>query len=171
MLFSWFLLFQLIANASEPTGQSIFDSGILWHNEAGQEVNLNQFKSEALVIGLAYTTCRITCPLVVQQLKDIEKLMDQKSIQGEIIFVTIDPDKDTIKRLANYKKKMNIRSSRWHFLRASNSETRNFAKTIGFEFNISDEHIWHDRKVLLIDDKGHVRKSLEGFDATLDGIF
>ena len=97
--------------------------------------------------------------------------MDRLAIPGEIIFVTIDPDKDTVERLAMYKKQLKISSPRWHFLRASKVETQAFAKTLGFGFNMSDEHIWHDRKVLIVDGTGHVRKTLEGFNASLKDVF
>ncbi len=165
------LFFQIIAGASAPSGQSVFDSKIRWHDESGHELQLEQFKDEELVFGLAYTTCRITCPMVVQQLKEIEKKMDQKLVRGEIFFISIDPEKDTIQRLADYKKKIHIESKRWHFLRANKDETHDFAKILGFDFNTTDEHIWHDRKVLLVDGKGHLRKSLEGFNTSLEGIF
>ncbi len=150
---------------------NFFEKPYVFENEESAKIKLSQWQNEDVVVAFAFTTCRITCPQVMRQLSKIQKIMDQKSVKGEILFISIDPENDSPARLAIFKKDHKITSSRWHFLRGNLDETKKLAQLLNFGFNTSDEHIWHDRKVFVVGKDGQVRATLKGFDADLSRLF
>ncbi len=162
----------LLAGAEAPSPSNLFDLPIHFQDETGHDVLLNRWRGEKIVIAPAYTTCRITCPMVItEQLQSIEKAMDQHNIKGEILFITIDPETDTTARLASFRQSHDLRSQRWHFLRTTPAESNKMMSFLYFKYALEDGHINHDRKIFAFDNEGTLLQILNGFNAPLGNLF
>ncbi|EXJ09839.1 MULTISPECIES: SCO family protein [Nitrincola] len=66
-------------------------------------VSLSDFKGKGVVIYIGYTYCPDVCPMALAILGQALRNMpeeDREQIQG--IFISVDPERDTLEHLANY---------------------------------------------------------------------
>jgi len=70
---------------------------------AGNPVSISDFEGEEVLLTFGYTNCPDICPTTLSQLNAVtEKLGPEGSKDLEVLFVTIDPERDTGKRLGEY---------------------------------------------------------------------
>lgn len=68
-------------------------------------VTLNRFLNHWTIVFFGYTNCPDVCPATISQLEIINERVQSKNNSDEglqIFFVSVDPERDTVKRLANY---------------------------------------------------------------------
>ena len=72
---------------------------------AGRHLNLASFAGETLVISDVMTLCQETCPLDTANLISAARAVDRAGLSDDVEFVsiTIDPNRDTPRRLAAYR--------------------------------------------------------------------
>ncbi len=89
--------------------------GILWPNpkqlnpfavidQSGQAFGLDQMRGKWSFLFFGYTHCPDVCPVTLSVLNQVQTKFNQKqkSDQLQTIFVTIDPQRDTARQLADY---------------------------------------------------------------------
>ena len=148
---------------------SLFNIPIVFQDEDSVDFSLKQLKAHAALVTMAYTSCKMTCPLTVKKLLKVEKEYLSKKIEKEIVIITLDPTGDTPERLKQYyRKRFGILSKKWHFLRANSKDTHLIADFLKIKFEEIDDHIRHDNRFVLINDEGKVTKRIDGWDSSLD---
>ncbi len=68
----------------------------------GQLQNLKNFKGKVIVINFGYTHCPDVCPSTLLDLANALKLMGSSAKDVQVLFVTVDPLRDTQEVLAQY---------------------------------------------------------------------
>jgi protein SCO1/2 len=71
-------------------------------DELGQPFRLSDLKGKWILLAHGYTHCPDVCPLTLSRLRDVKKLADLNGDQVEVVFVTIDPDRDTPEVMQKY---------------------------------------------------------------------
>lgn len=68
----------------------------------GAPAKLSDFEGKVVLLNFGYTHCPDICPMVVARMTQVVKRLgeDAKEVQG--LFVTFDPTRDTVTRLAEY---------------------------------------------------------------------
>lgn len=106
------LLFSLLLLVSGCTEQRKFVSADLsmvdWgkdikltdHN--GQARSLGDFKGKAVVLFFGYTQCPDVCPTTLSTMREAMALLGDDAKRVQVLFVTIDPARDTPQLLAQY---------------------------------------------------------------------
>lgn len=72
------------------------------HN--GQSRTLADFKGKAVVIFFGYTNCPDVCPTSLMMLKEALGELGTDAARVQVLFVTVDPARDTPQQLAMYMK-------------------------------------------------------------------
>ena len=70
------------------------------HN--GQSRSLAEFKGQAVVLFFGYTHCPDVCPTTMLDLKQTMKLLGPRADELQVLFVTLDPERDTQAVLAQF---------------------------------------------------------------------
>jgi protein SCO1/2 len=70
------------------------------HN--GQRVFLSQFKGKLILIAWGYTHCPDICPLTLSMFRDIMKELGDLAERVQVLYITVDPNRDTPERLKAY---------------------------------------------------------------------
>ena len=70
----------------------------------GKEYSLASFKGKCVLIFFGFTQCPDICPTALSRAVHIRKLLADKAEQLQVIFITIDPERDTPELLAQYMK-------------------------------------------------------------------
>lgn len=128
------------------------------------KVSLNQFKDKVVLIYYGYTWCPDVCPTnlsmlasALSQLKEDEK----KQVQG--IFISVDPERDTVERLAEYTQFFheNIIG-----LTGSKEQIDDLAKRYGVLYRIvkqdsaTDYVVDHSSETYVVDKNGKLQEAL-----------
>ena len=104
LLISTFLLAEYFARKNGPkTITSIVNAlSLIDHN--GSSFNSSSFKRQPSLIFFGFTNCPEVCPTTLSQLSQITSDLKDKIKPTNIIFITLDPERDTQKHLKEYIK-------------------------------------------------------------------
>ncbi len=113
------ILFGLLAFlvACNPNGGKISDqSGFVGQDIAGADFakplaltdhngkarTMNDFKGKVVMLFFGYTHCPDVCPTTLSDLKQTMKLLGDKANEVQVLFITVDPERDTQEILAQF---------------------------------------------------------------------
>lgn len=68
----------------------------------GQPMRLSDFRGNYVLFYFGYTYCPDACPLTLTDLADMMKRLGPAADDVQVIFVSLDPERDTIAHLASY---------------------------------------------------------------------
>lgn len=68
----------------------------------GQQRTLADFKGKAVTIFFGYTQCPDVCPTALVGMSEVMRLLGADSERVQVIFITVDPERDTPALLAEY---------------------------------------------------------------------
>ncbi len=87
--------------ATDITGAD-FGQGLSLTDHNGQLRSLAEFKGRAVVLFFGYTHCPDVCPTTMLDLKQTMKLLGPRADELQVLFVTLDPERDTQAVLAQF---------------------------------------------------------------------
>lgn len=68
----------------------------------GPAMALSDFRGRYVLLFAGYTHCPDLCPLTLVDLAETLRLLDEQASQVQVIFITVDPERDTPQQLATY---------------------------------------------------------------------
>ncbi len=71
-------------------------------DHTGKLRSMNDFKGKVVVLFFGYTHCPDVCPTTMSDLKQTMKLLGDKANDVQVLFVTVDPERDTQAVLAQF---------------------------------------------------------------------
>lgn len=71
-------------------------------DHTGKLRNIHDFKGKVVVLFFGYTHCPDVCPTTMSDLKQTMRLLGDKAEQVQVLFVTVDPERDTQAVLAQF---------------------------------------------------------------------
>ena len=71
-------------------------------DHTGKGRTLADFRGKVVVMFFGYTRCPDVCPTTLAELKAVKDQLGQDAGRLQVLFVTVDPERDTPKLLANY---------------------------------------------------------------------
>lgn len=127
-------------------------------NQRGQPFNLDSLRGKWTLLYFGYTHCTYLCPTTLAALHGFEKRLDKQGYAGneQVVFVTVDPQRDTPKRLSKY-----LASFSKDFVGVTGSEAQleRLTRQFGILHQKTDQkgpddyQMNHSASVLLIDPK------------------
>ena len=113
LILGWVLFFfQILKNrGSDEFKEKNFYHGIRIYKEApgfeltdqnNKRVSLSDFKGRLVLISWGFTNCPDICPLILSKLNAVKKELGNRSDHVQVLFITIDPERDTPSRLKSY---------------------------------------------------------------------
>lgn len=88
-------------NTTDVTGAA-YGPGLRLHDHNGQMRSLADFKGKAVVVFFGYTNCPDVCPTSLAMLMQVMQLLGPDASRVQVLFVTVDPNRDTAERLKQY---------------------------------------------------------------------
>lgn len=68
----------------------------------GQLRSLDDFRGKAVVVFFGYTSCPDICPSMLARLGEVMKALGDDARQVQVLFVTVDPERDSAERLKDF---------------------------------------------------------------------
>ena len=87
--------------SSDVTGSS-FGRDFALHDAEGKPRTLADFRGKAVVVFFGYTQCPDVCPTTLAALAEAMKQLGPDADRVQVLFITVDPDRDTPELLGKY---------------------------------------------------------------------
>ena len=144
--------------------KSIFNLTTRWNTQDSTSVQLKDLKGKVLVIVMIYTSCKVACPRLVADMKNIEAQMPVDRINGiNFVLVSIDPETDTPSRLKRFAKENEMDEPQWTFLQGTKSGVEEFANVLAVKYKeISPMDFSHSNIISVFNPKGELVHQREG---------
>lgn len=71
-------------------------------NHHGKLTSISDFKGKVVIMFFGYTHCPDVCPTTMSDLRQTMKLLGKDADQVQVLFITVDPDRDTQEVLAQF---------------------------------------------------------------------
>ncbi len=68
----------------------------------GRELNLSDYRGKVVVLGFGFTNCADVCPITLAVLAQARKKLGALAEQLQVIYLTVDPERDDVARLNTY---------------------------------------------------------------------
>lgn len=95
------------------------------HDASGKVRTLADFKGKAVVMFFGYTQCPDVCPTTMVELAQVMKMLGSDADKVQVLFVTLDPERDTAQVMGKYVPAFD---PRFIGLRGDQAETEKVAK-------------------------------------------
>lgn len=129
----------------------------------------DSLKNVIYVADFFFTSCPSICPRVAKEMLKIYQAFENDD-NVKLVSFTIDPKRDTVKKLKLYADNLGVSSKKWHFLTGDKDETFELANSYFLVAALEDPDapggFDHSGKIILIDKHGHIRSFSEGTDPT-----
>ncbi|MEN9315368.1 MAG: hypothetical protein RIS35_1761 [Pseudomonadota bacterium] len=86
---------------TDVTGAA-FGKGFELTDHLGQRRTLADYRGKVVTIFFGYTQCPDVCPTTLSEMVEVMALLGEKSGRVQVLFVTVDPERDTQELLAQY---------------------------------------------------------------------
>ena len=150
--------------AKELPSDSIFHLTSQWEDQRHQSYPLDALRGKTLVVVMIYTSCKTACPLLVADMKKIEKQIKPAYLDRvSLVLVSIDPETDTPERLAEFAKTGGMDAPQWVFLRSTEAATQEFANVLSMKYKkISPVDFSHSNIISVFNPDGELILQEEG---------
>jgi protein SCO1 len=127
----------------------------------GSRFRLSEMRGEVVLLFFGYTSCLDVCPATMAELRQaLSELKEQDAERVRVVFVTVDPDRDTPERVQEYVNQFNPA-----FIGLSGTETElektwadyGIYREIVKEQSVAGYDVNHIARVSLIDQQGNLR--------------
>ena len=139
----------------------------------GSSFRLSEVRGNVVLLFFGYTSCPDVCPTTLAELKLILAELDKTDAsQVKVLFVTVDPDRDTPQRMQEYVDRFN---TAFVGLSGSQAELEKIWQAYGIYresvpgLSASGYTVNHTARVTLIDRQGNMRISY-GFDTSMEDV-
>ena len=139
----------------------------------GNRLRLSEMRGNTVLLFFGYTSCPDVCPTTMAELKQaLQKLGEDDAKRVQVLFVTVDPERDTPERVQEYVDHFN---SNFIGLSGTESELADVWKDYGvFRESVEGTSaagylVNHTARITLIDKDGNLRLSY-AFNTPVDSI-
>jgi len=145
--------------AGELPTPNDFGGNFSFPSTTGTNQEISALKGKLVILNFGFTSCPDVCPMVLAKLVAVQKAVDPKLEKLQVVFVTVDPQRDSLEKLKEYLPRFH---QSFIGLRAENiEEVKAVLKQYGgFVNSQSDDdgrkEISHTDYVYIIDRKGYV---------------
>jgi cytochrome oxidase Cu insertion factor (SCO1/SenC/PrrC family) len=141
-------------------------------SQAGDTVRLANLRGRVWVGDFIFTHCASSCPMMSAQLQKMRAALGADT-PVQLVSFSVDPERDTPERLAEYARGYNATPDRWLFLTGDKAQVRHLALD-GFHLTVDDptpeelkqgaEAVMHSTRLALVDREGRIRGYYDGTD-------
>ena len=144
--------------AVEPSDFSVYHVASTWTDQHGTERMLRSLAGRVQVTAMVYTSCAYACPRIMMDMKRIKaELAAEHADDVSFLIVSIDPERDTPERLAQFAAGSRLDPDRWTLLNGSEGDIRELAVLLGVQYRQTDPGEWvHSNMITVLDRSGVV---------------
>ncbi|MCU0796185.1 MAG: SCO family protein [Akkermansiaceae bacterium] len=153
--------------AAASAAGSLHELDSSWTDQNGEAFQLSKLKNRVVLMTMGYTTCKFACPRLVADLLAIEKkLTPEEKDKVDIVFVSIDPLRDTPPALKGFLEGNHADANRWRALGGDDDGILELSVALGIRYRkVGDSDFAHSNIIALLSPAGEVVHRQEGLGA------
>jgi protein SCO1 len=126
-------------------------------DQTGHAFRLSQMRGEPVAVTFLYTRCPIAtaCPMTAARFAKLDSLLAEKGY-GKLVTISVDPEHDTPKVLADYAKHLGANAERWRFLTGDPKAIADAASSFGVLYYPEKGTVVHTQAVAVVDPQGRL---------------
>lgn len=138
-------------------------------DRSGKEIGLSDLKGRPWIASFIFTRCAGICPLMTGQMRRLQDALKNEDVR--FVSFSVDPEYDTLERLAEYGKRFNADEKKWFFLTGDKKTIFNLSLK-SFMLGVGDvppgeepapgQIVTHSSRFALVDSAGSIRGYYEG---------
>lgn len=151
---------------------------LVGHN--GNRISLEDLRDKIVLISWGYTNCPDVCPMTLSKLSKVMEQLGEDADQVEVLFVTVDPERDTPERMKSYvpffnEKFIGVTGTRAEIDRVASDYNVTIVKHEAV-YGRSETDTWdrylmtHTNTVHLVDKDGNLLLSYPHYKLDVEGI-
>jgi protein SCO1/2 len=154
-------------------------------DQTGQPFGTRELTGKVWVADFIFTACQEACPMLSERMRELAHRTRQLGPDFHLVSISVDPERDTPARLAEYAGRYGASSVRWSFLTGPADAIQD-AVTSGFKVGMGREaitpdgggpafwQIFHGENLVLVDRRlrirGYFPATPEGLDRLVEAI-
>lgn len=127
----------------------------------GRERTAADLRGRVALVAFGYTHCPDACPTTLARLAKVRELLGKDADKVQVVFITIDPERDSALLLGNY---VGAFDASFLALRGSSAQIEAAARAFHAEYHLTREGrqvlVEHTVDVFLVDPQGRIRDVL-----------
>jgi protein SCO1/2 len=136
-------------------------SGFSLPEADGSTFNLGDYQGKVVLLYFGYSNCPDECPTTLADLKQVMQKLGGDATQVQVLFVTVDPERDTPDRLVEYLANFDssfigLRTTDSAQLQQVMSQFGAFAQVDAHPEGATDYEVSHSLQVFAIDRQGRL---------------
>lgn len=158
--------------AFADSDSSVYELEEHWRTQDGKTIELEDLEGRPQLMAMIYTNCPYMCPMIVSDLKTIEKALPEK-VRNKIgiVLVSFDTDRDNPAQLKTFATKRNLPLDRWTLLTGSEDAVRSLSTILGVSYKkLYDGEFSHSAVITLLDKEGEIVYQQVGLKKSTDEI-
>ena len=142
---------------AEITSGSIYNLAGTWWDAAGDTAPLARLGGRPQVVALVYTSCAQACPAIVGEMKRIEAALGADAARVGFVLASMDPERDTPAKLAEFARRAGLDAQRWTLLAAPDADVLELAAVLGVQYRrLPDGEFTHSNILTVVDANGEI---------------
>lgn len=144
--------------------ESIFNLTEHWHTQNNDSIKLVDLQGKVLVVVMIYTSCKVACPRLVADMRDIESKIPKDNLRElNFVLVSIDPEVDNPARLKAFAIENQMDANHWTFLQGTSSGVQEFANVLAVKYKqIAPMDFSHSNIISVFNRQGELVHQQEG---------
>jgi protein SCO1/2 len=153
-------------------------------DQASRPFGTRELDGKVWVADFIFTSCQEACPLLSQRMQEVARRTKHLGPDFHLVSISVDPDRDTPARLAEYATRYGANPVRWSFLTGPADAIQD-AVTGGFKVGMGREEaknadgttfwqVFHGENIVLVDRQRRIRgyfpATPEGLDKLIEAI-
>ncbi len=151
-------------DATAATAESVYQLDATWTNQLGKPMTLADLKGRPVLITMGYATCKFACPRLASDLVAIEKKLSAEERENlAIVFVSIDPARDTPEQIKAFFDPYKVDPKRWFGLRGDEDAILELSVALGIRYRkVNETDFAHSNIIALLSPSGEIAHRQEG---------
>ena len=155
-----------------PT-ESVYQLPVQLTDQHGHRFDWSRRRGTPQLVAMFYTSCKFTCPLIVDSGKAVEHALTpgQKRNLG-ILLISMDPKRDNPAALMAVVRKRSLDNARWSLTSPDLADVSSVAGVLGVRYRqLANGDFNHTSVLLLLDKEGRIVARTEKVGSVLDPDF
>jgi protein SCO1/2 len=157
-------------SGAELPDNSVYHLESQWRDQHGVSFPITDLQGPVRLVAFVYTYCEHTCPVIIAELKSIIAKLPTSSRDNVVVtLVTLDPERDTVERVAEYMESRSLDDKGWQVLVGSADDVLSFAALFDVRYKpMGESDIAHSNVITLVDQYGVIRDQIKGLGQNPD---
>lgn len=110
----------------------------------------------AVVLNFIFTTCTTICPVTSKVFSQLQSKLGSYRNKVHLVSISIDPEHDTPKVLADYARRLGADPARWKFLTGDPKAVADVASSFGVVYYPENGQVVHAQAAAVVDPAGRL---------------